>query len=70
MHLPMPIYLEMGNGAFKRLKQVPRDSTLVLAAIVSYIPFISLTLFFIFNEHALRASSPYGVLEFELAWCN
>ncbi len=58
----------MSNGAFKRIKQVPRDSTVVLAAIVSFIPFIFLTLFFVFNERALRASSQYGVLGFELAW--
>ena len=41
---------------------------MVPAAIASFIPFVFLTLFFIFNERALRASSPYGVLEFELAW--
>ncbi len=58
----------MSNGAFERIKQVPRDSIVVLAAIVSYIPFIFLTLFFVFNERALMASSPYGVLQFELAW--
>lgn len=58
----------MRKSTFKRIRQVPRDSTLVLAAIVSFIPFIFLTLFFIFNERALRASSQYGVLQYELAW--
>jgi hypothetical protein len=58
----------MRNGALERIKQVPRDSIVALAAILSFIPFVLLTLFFVFNERALRASSQYGVLEFEIAW--
>jgi hypothetical protein len=53
---------------FDRIRQIPRNSTAALAAIISSIPFVFLTLFFVFNERALRASSQYGVLEFELAW--
>jgi hypothetical protein len=37
---------------FNRIKQIPKDSTVALAAIISSVPFIS----------------QYGVLEFELAW--
>jgi hypothetical protein len=53
---------------FNRIKQIPKDSTVALAAIISSVPFIFLTLFFVSNERSLRASSQYGVLEFELAW--
>lgn len=35
---------------------------------ISSIPFFFLTLFFVFNERALRASSGFGVLDFELVW--
>jgi hypothetical protein len=58
----------MKSGTFERIKRFPKNSTVALAAIVSSIPFGFLTLFFVFNEQALRASSQYGVLEFELAW--
>lgn len=58
----------MWNGMFERIKRVPRDSTVALAAILSFIPFVFLTLFFVYNERALMASSDYGVLQFEVAW--
>jgi hypothetical protein len=53
---------------FDRIGHIPRNSTAALAAFISSIPFIFLTLFFVCNERALRAASGYGVLEFEIAW--
>jgi hypothetical protein len=58
----------MKSGTFERINRFPKGSSVALAAIISSIPFLFLTLFFIFNERALSASSQYGVLEFELAW--
>lgn len=53
---------------FRRIRKIPQDGSLAIAALVSFIPFCFLTLFFIFNESALKASSGYGVLDLELAW--
>ncbi len=58
----------MKSISFDRIRQIPRNSTVALAAIISSIPFVFLTLFFVCNERALRAASQYGVLEFEIAW--
>ncbi len=53
---------------FEKLREVPRGGTLALTTLVLFIPFFFLTLFFVFNERALMASSGYGVLDLELAW--
>jgi hypothetical protein len=58
----------MKRLTFEKIKEVPKDSSVALAALLSSIPFFFLTLFFIINEHVLRASSGYGVLDFELVW--
>ena len=53
---------------FEKIREVPKDSSVALVALLSSIPFFFLTLFFVFNERALLASSGYGVLDFELVW--
>lgn len=58
----------MRKISIEKIKEVPKDSTLTLATLISFIPFFFMTLFFIINERALRISSGYGVLDFELAW--
>jgi len=58
----------MKRFTFEKIREVPKDSSVALAALLSSIPFFFLTLFFVFNERALRASSGYGVLDFELVW--
>lgn len=58
----------MKRLTFEKIREVPKDSTVALAALLSSIPFFFLTLFFIINERALMASSGYGVLDFELVW--
>ena len=65
---PVPARPEMNRSTFEKIREVPKDSSVALAAILSSVPFFFLTLFFVFNERALRASSGYGVLDFELVW--
>ena len=65
---PVPARPEMNRFTFEKIREVPRDSSVALAAVLSSIPFFFLTLFFVFNERVLRASSGYGVLDFELVW--
>lgn len=55
---------------FERFLESPKRKTLNLAAIIAYIPFLLITLFFVFNENELISSSGYGVLDFELAWTS
>ncbi|MFH1149992.1 MAG: hypothetical protein V1748_05935 [Actinomycetota bacterium] len=50
------------------IRYVPGDGALALMSLVSSVPFVFLTIFFIVNEHALKAATGYGVLDFELAW--
>jgi hypothetical protein len=54
----------------ERLLKTPERRNLNLAAVIAYIPFLFLTLFFIFNEHYLLNSFGHGVLDFELAWTS
>lgn len=58
----------MKRFTFEKIREVPKDSSVALATLVSSIPFFLLTLFFVFNERVLRAFSGYGVLDFELVW--
>ncbi len=51
-----------------KLKEFPKSKTLTLATVVTFIPFVMLTLFFIVMEHKYIASTGYGILDFELAW--
>jgi len=55
---------------FEKLLGTPKKKNLNLAAIISYIPFLFITLFFAFNEYQLISSSGYGVFDFELAWTS
>lgn len=54
--------------SFNKIRRVPETGTLALATLLSSIPFLFLTLFFMFEESTLKASSGFGVLDFELAW--
>ena len=65
---PVPQDYTMKRFTFDKIREVPKDSSVALAALILSIPFCFLTLFFVFNERALRASSGYGVLDFELVW--
>jgi hypothetical protein len=56
------------KSSFDKLKEIPGTDTLTLAALILFIPFSFLTLFFVFNERAVKLSSGFGVLDFELAW--
>jgi hypothetical protein len=54
--------------SFEKIRRVPKTGTLALSALVTFIPFFFITLLFVINEHAVKASSGFGVLDFELAW--
>ncbi len=58
----------MKRPSFEKIREVPSDGIVALAALLSFIPFFFLTIFFVINERALMASSGYGVLDFELVW--
>ena len=51
----------------EKLKEFPRTRSLVIATAIFFIPFILITVFFIINEHRLKTTTGYGVLNFELA---
>ena len=52
----------------EKFKEFPKNKTLIIATILSAIPFLVLTIVFCVNEVRLMASAGYGVLDFELAW--
>ncbi len=52
----------------EKLKGFPKYKTLLIATLISSIPFIVLTLVFILNELRLMHVVGFGVLDFELAW--
>lgn len=52
-----------------KLKEFPKDKTLILITIITFVPFILVTiLVFCINEYRLETTTGYGVLNFELAW--
>lgn len=50
------------------LKESPKKKTLIIATLITAIPFVSITIFFCMNEILLELATGYGVLDFELAW--
>jgi hypothetical protein len=59
------------NMFLDKLKEFPKNRTLIISTIIAYIPFIIITIFvYIFNEIALEVNTGFGVLDFELAWTS
>lgn len=58
----------MKNAILSRLMKAPKDRNLILSLLVTSIPFLLITLFFVLNERGLESACGYGVLDFELAW--
>lgn len=53
----------------EKLKERPQDKTLTIATVITSVPFFIITIIvFVLNELELKATTGYGVLEFELAW--
>lgn len=53
----------------EKLKEFPKDKTLILATAITFFPFIWITVMvFCVNEYRLETTTGYGVLNFELAW--
>jgi len=51
----------------EKWKESPKDRTLYLITLLTFIPFLTLTIVFCLNELRL-ASTGFGVLDLELAW--
>ncbi len=52
----------------EKLKDFPKEQTLKIATLITTIPFVIITLVFVFNEIKLETLTSHGVLDFELAW--
>jgi hypothetical protein len=51
----------------EKLKEFPKTKSLVIATVITFVPFILITAFFIINEYKLKTTTGYGVLNFEFA---
>lgn len=52
----------------EKLKEFPKDKTLINIIRVTLIPFVLLTAVYIINEYLFENQTGYGLFNFELAW--